>query len=190
MNKNSLALAEREGLPPALRTLVTAFPREAWAAHPNFHGMVTFWLERHMMFRKLHEVLVSDIEAVLGKSQDPTAYAARLAKFGGLLLNELHTHHHVEDDHYFPLLQAADPSLAAGFEILDLDHKTLDTELQGFADAANAVLRTDLQSVEALPMGGLEDVTRRLGQFLDRHLTDEEEIVVPIILKHGPEAIA
>lgn len=188
MPDQSLALSERDGLPPALRTLAEAFPRDTWDAHPHFHGMVTFWLERHLMFRKLHGMLTEDFAALVEKSIEPEVYAARLSRFGGLLLNELHTHHHVEDDHYFPLLQKADPSLAAGFEILDRDHHTLDAELNGFATAANAVIGA-AQHGGDLPLAALDAVTGRLGRFLDRHLADEEEIVVPIILKHGPEAI-
>ena len=29
----------------------------------------------------------------------------------------------------------------------------------------------------------------KLGPFLTRHLDDEEDLIVPVILKHGPDAL-
>jgi len=57
-----MSLRSREGLPDALRLLVDEIPRPTWEAHPNFGGMVQFWLQRHMMFRRLLDVLEADLQ--------------------------------------------------------------------------------------------------------------------------------
>ena len=94
-----LDLANRDRMPEALRALLADFPREGWEAHPHFVGLVQFWLERHMMFRQLSEVLQSDVEAALDKKLDPQAHRARLSRYGGMLVNQLHGHHQIEDHH-------------------------------------------------------------------------------------------
>jgi iron-sulfur cluster repair protein YtfE (RIC family) len=173
-----LALGVRDGLPDALRVLVREFPKTGWQSHPNFGQMVQFWLQRHAMFRQLLEVLESDVQAVMDKQIDMDAYAPRLSRFGGMLLNGLHEHHHIEDDHYFPRLVKLDARIEQGFELLEADHQAMDGLLQTMASGANAVLQGGELGVF---LGHLDE----FGRMLNLHLTDEEEIIVPVILKTG-----
>jgi iron-sulfur cluster repair protein YtfE (RIC family) len=185
-----LDLARRTGLPEALRALVAAYPREAWEAHPHFAGLVRFWLERHLMFRRLDAALAAETQAAISGDVDPRAFAATLARLGSAFTGELVAHHHVEDMHYFPLLERREGRLARGFAMLDRDHHALDAHLAAYAEAANAVLRKT--GAPDLPdrIGAFEEQARRLGSLLDRHLIDEEDLVVPVILKHGPGGLA
>jgi len=183
----SKTLETRTGLPDALRVLLEDYPRESWESHPNFDGLTRFWLERHLMFREILARLQTDAEAMLDRRIAPRAYGQRLSRLGGMFLNELHGHHMIEDHQYFPMLSGRETRLAAGFELLDADHHALDGHLNALADAANAVLR-------GLGAGDATDDTGRLhaalggfAPFLDRHLVDEEDLVVPVILKHGPD---
>lgn len=184
---DSLDLSERSGLPDALRILLEDYPRDGWTGHANFDGLVRFWLDRHLMFRKLTATLRSDCEALLDKRSDPAAFGNRLGRLGGLFVNELHGHHQIEDLHYFPPLSRAEPRIARGFEILDRDHHEIDGHLGLFVEDANAALRSLGSGT-----GATSEVDRLLGRttrmigFLDRHLVDEEELVVPVILRHGP----
>jgi len=182
---DALALGARRALPDALRALVESYPPEGWRAHPQFTALIEFWLERHLMFRQLQGALLDDTRAFLGGARDPAGYARGLSRNAGLFLNELHGHHRIEDLHYFPALKGLDPRLAAGLDLLDADHHALDPLLAGLADRANAVLR-DLGSGGrgADPAGRLAVELERFAGLLDRHLTDEEEIVVPILLAH------
>lgn len=180
---DSLNLTDRAGLPDALRVLLAAHPRETWEGHGNFGEMVRFWLDRHLMFREVMDRLAEDAEALLDRKIDPAAYAPRLSRFGGFLLQQLHTHHQVEDTHYFPRLVTLDARLERGFEMLEADHHAIDGLLTRFADSANAVLRAE---------GDIRDATAAFHRehqafqtLLDRHLTDEEELVVPVILETG-----
>ena len=55
--------------------------------------------------------------------------------------------------------------------------------MKALAEAANATLRgleTDAADID--PAGRLRGELDRFARFLDRHLTDEEELVVPVIL--------
>lgn len=175
---NPLALDIRKGLPETLRVLVREFPKTGWQTHPNFGQMVDFWLQRHAMFRQLLDVLETDVQAVVDKKIEFSAYAPRLSRFGGMLLSNLHEHHHIEDDHYFPRLVTLDARLEQGFALLDADHHAMDGLLQAMANGANAVLQGGEPGVFA-------DQLDAFGRMLNRHLTDEEEIIVPVILKTG-----
>ena len=179
----------RPGLPAALRTLVAEFPRPGWEAHPNFGGLVRFWLDRHLTFRRLTALLDTDTRALIDRSLDPRQFAARLSRFGGMLVGDLHGHHQIEDFQYFPLLARLEPGIARGFEMLETDHHALDARLAAFTEAANAVLRpaVDGAGYAALREGGAAFAGElgALNRLLDRHLEDEEDLVVPVILRHG-----
>ena len=180
---DELALATRARLPEPLRVLLADYPRAGWEAHPHFTALTRFWLDRHLMFRRLQGLLVAETEAFLDKGRDPHAFARGLHRLGGSFLGELQGHHLVEDAHYFPRLQALDPRLAAAFELLDADHHALDARMHRLADAANAVLDAVPQGGPAMdPAGRLLGELTGFGRLLDRHLDDEEEIVVPVIL--------
>ncbi|MCT8162020.1 hemerythrin domain-containing protein [Pseudoruegeria sp. SHC-113] len=174
----SLDLTRRDGLPPALRVLLEDIPRESWEAHPAFGELVQFWLERHLMFRRLTQAMQADVEALIEGQMGFDIYAPRLSRYGGMLLNELHGHHQIEDHHYFPRLAKLDARIERGFELLERDHEAMDGLLHGMANGANALL----QGGEA---GVFADQLAEFTRLLDRHLVDEEEIIVPVILKSG-----
>jgi len=174
----SLALDVREGLPDALRVLVAEYPREGWEIHRNFHGLVTFWLDRHMMFRRLAVLMREDVEGVLDGKMDFQTYAPRLTRLGNRLITDLHAHHHIEDIHFFPELSRLEPRLERGFALLETDHRAIDPTLGDLAGAARAVL----QGGEP---GALLPRIAEIERLLHRHLEDEEDLVVPVILKTG-----
>ena len=180
----------RTGLPDALRVLLAEYPRDGWAADRNFQGLVAFWLERHMMFRKIMSLMLADTDALLDRSLDPAQYASKLGRLGGMFVNDLHGHHQIEDQHYFPVLAAKEHSIARGFEILDRDHHAIDGHLDGFIKGANAVLhRRDDRTAMQDAAGRFRTDLIRLDGLLNRHLIDEEELIVPIILRHGAESL-
>ena len=184
--RNDLALGTRTGLPEAFRVLLEEIPREAWDSHANFGGMVQFWIERHLMFRQLLGQMTSEAEAVIDRRIDMAVYGPRLSRFGGFFLNQLHGHHQIEDAHYFPQLVTLDGRLERGFGILDADHHALHEHLDAFATGANAVLsRLQDEAAARQAVGEFDDLLDAFGLMLDRHLTDEEDLVVPVILKSG-----
>ena len=173
-----LALDQRTGLPDALRVLLSDYPRDAWEAHPNFNGLVQFWMQRHMMFRQLIKILSEDARSFADGDVAFEGYAPRLRHYAGTLLNELHGHHQIEDQHYFPQLVGLDARVSRGFELLETDHEAMDGLLHSMAEGANSVLQGG-------DIGPFVDRIDLFASLLERHLTDEEEIVVPVILHSG-----
>lgn len=181
-----LDIATRTGLPDALRVLVDALPRATWEEHPEFDGLTRFWLDRHLMFRDLQGRLLSETAVFLDRGMDPDRFGRTLHRLAGLFLNELHGHHGVEDTQYFPVLRRIDPRLAMGFDLLDADHHSLEGHLMALADDTNAVLRSLADTpADRAPAGRLQANLGQFARFLDRHLTDEEDLVVPVLLASG-----
>lgn len=176
----------RQGLPDEMQILLRDYPREVWPDHPNFARSIQNWMGAHAMFRQLGKITTTDTEAFLQKDMDPERYASRLGHFGTLLVRNLHGHHTWEDRDYFPELMAADDRFEAGLEMLETDHEVLDQTLDTFTRTANRFLKlSELDPKQAYEeASGLRDQTEAIGRFLTRHLTDEEELVVPILLHH------
>ncbi|MGJ8622862.1 MAG: hemerythrin domain-containing protein [Yoonia sp.] len=187
---DKLGLKKREKLPDALRVLLAEYPRDGWELDPRFDGLVRFWLDRHLMFRRLMGEMNSATEALLDKKIAPDRFAGILAQYGGMYVNGLHEHHTIEDTHYFPILSKKDKRVGRGFEILDKDHHALDGLLADFVGAANSTIHAredDAKLHEAT--GHFHKELRRLDRLMDRHLVDEEELVVPVILKYGSSGL-
>ena len=185
MSKPATDLSLRTGLPEHLRELVRLYPREGWEGHRNFDGLTRFWLDRHLMFRKVMVQLQDGAEAFLDGNKDPMRYAAETQRLAGFFLNQLHGHHQIEDQQYFPLLSAHDASLVEGFDLLDSDHLALDGHIHALADRTNAMLHVAGQAAMTDRAAELHGALSQFHLFLNRHLEDEEDLVVPVILRYG-----
>ena len=185
-------LETREGLPDDLRFLVEQYPRGEWQAHSNIHGMAGFWLQRHDMFREMGVLLTGGIADYREGRKDAREFAAFFAPRLNLFLGNLDGHHNVEDHHYFPVFAEAEPRLKRGFDILDGDHHLIHDALERNAETANAFLR-DLQDGEdrqRFAADAYADENSRLIAMLKRHLDDEEDLIIPLILDRGDRDLA
>lgn len=173
-------------LPEEMRVLLAQHPRDSWEAHPGFRDKTRQWLSAHQGFRQLSGIVRAETEGYLDKSRDPEDFAGRLSYYGGVLVGNLHGHHTWEDRSYFPELSAADPRFDAGLEVLEQDHRDLDAVLDSFTGSANRVIQLiHLDEQQARDAAGeLHGVAEAIGTLLDRHLSDEEDLAVPIILQH------
>lgn len=169
-----------------MRILLDAYPRQAWDSHPNFKQATRNWLGAHQMFRRLSKAVREDAEQFLDANMDPQDYAARLANRGNALVGNLHGHHGWEDHSYFPELSAADPRFDTGLDILEKDHQVLDGVLHDFTQAAIRTLRlVELNDDDAVEeTSRIHSNAQALEKLLSRHLVDEEELAVPIIIHH------
>lgn len=181
-------LDSRAGLPGELRFLLEQHPRGTWETHDNLGGLMQFWLSRHDGFRTLGETLSQALE----RFREGEIAAER---FGGFLaprlqhfLGELHHHHMIEDHHYFPVFMAAETRLVRGFEILEGDHELIHERIGTVVTRANELL--------GLLGDGDRDRIRRAADLyaadsdrlitgLMRHLEDEEDLIVPLVLERG-----
>ncbi len=176
----------REMMPKEMQFLLLDYPRDGWEAHPGFKQATRNWLGAHRMFRRLGDLLRGETERFLDKSRAADDFTSRLAYYGDALVRNLHGHHHFEDHSYFPELSAADPRFDAGRQVLEKDHQVLDTVLHDFADTANRVIKLiQLDENQARDQAEkLHDMTETIETFLARHLSDEEDLAVPVILHH------
>ena len=187
----SLALARRSGWPEDLRVLVARYPREQWQGHANLGEMARFWLSRHEMFREL-ATMIAAIEAqyrsgALPADEFPRQLVPRLQ----FLLQQLGVHHQIEDLHYFPIFRAAEARLARGFDVLEGDHHAIHADMAATAETANALLRALAGEPDALKRcgDGYAAASGTLIKGLIRHLDDEEDLIVPLILDRGEAAL-
>lgn len=176
----------RDGLPEHLQVLRAQYPRDMWTGHAHFNGLTAFWLERHGMFRQVMTRLVRDTQAMLD-ARAPR-YGAEMPRLTGFLLDQLHGHHGIEDDHYFPMFRGLDARLLDGFDLLDADHHALDDQMAQLAEQSNLVLR-EIQAgdVARIDVADLLAVQQAFQRYLIRHLEDEEDLIVPLILEYGAD---
>jgi hemerythrin HHE cation binding domain-containing protein len=176
-------VAVRTGLSDDLRQLLLAIPKGEWQGHPNYWRGADFW-------QGVHRAILSEAGAFAGGLEQLSELPADSLD-RGLLLNELrylgrhllghaHVHHHVEDDHYFPRFKEAYPRLARPIDLLDGDHRALEENLA----AVEGHLRTlGQETADRDAIGRALDDARALDKLLNRHIADEEDIVIPVLLQ-------
>ena len=166
-------------------------PREQWDAHANLGDMARFWLSRHAMFRELSKAICEITSHFRSGRLPPDEFARQFVPRLQFILDQLNVHHQIEDLHYFPIFRAADSRLTRGFDVLEGDHHHIHDDMARTAETANALLR-------ALQAGG--DILRQssdnyanasesLIKGLVRHLDDEEDLIVPLILDRGERVL-
>ncbi len=122
------------------------------------------------------------------EAQEFVSFFAPRLKF---LLQQLHAHHQIEDFHYFPIFRKAEARLLAGFEVLEADHATLHHDIESTVAAANELLGsvaadTDTRKRAADTYAGASGA---LFKGLKRHLDDEENLIVPLILDRSEDRL-
>ena len=184
---NDLLVENRKGLPADLRFLVEKYPREIWQGHANLGDMAHFWLQRHDMFRELGGMLQASVgdyrEGRLSRIDFSRWFAPRLRFF----LHQLHGHHQIEDLHYFPIFAEAERRLKRGFDILDSDHHVIHEALERNAEKGREFLIALQQNADKqrFAADAYADENERLIHMLTRHLYDEEDLIIPVILDRG-----
>ena len=187
----ALALVCRSGWPEDLRLLLDRYPREQWDTHANLGGMARFWLSRHAMFRELSTTIDDLSVAFRAGRLPPTEFVRQFVPRLQFMLDQLNVHHQIEDMHYFPIFQKADRRLARGFDVLEGDHHHIHADMARTAEKANALLGALQGDADTLRRHGDDyaDVSGLLLKGLIRHLDDEEDLIVPLILDRGEDAL-
>jgi iron-sulfur cluster repair protein YtfE (RIC family) len=183
----ALALAARQGWPAELRELIERYPRECWSGHDNLGQMAQFWLSRHVMFRELAAMIEDATARFRDGAMEASAFAQFFAPRLQFMLQQLHAHHQIEDFHYFPIFRKAEEKLARGFDVLENDHHELHETIDRTVATANDFLRALGGDADALERAGeaYADTSGILFKGLKRHLDDEEDLIVPLILDRG-----
>lgn len=182
-----LILGLRNGLPDDLLFILRKYPRDEWREHENVHGMASFWLQRHDMFRELGGVLTNSISDYREGRVNAQGFASFFAPRLQFFLGNLDGHHNVEDHHYFPVFAQAERRLQRGFDILDSDHHMIHNALERNAESANQFLRAlqESEDKQRFAADHYAEENERLVNMLARHLDDEEDLIIPLILERG-----
>lgn len=191
MTDADIHLHSRAGLPPDLRWLAERYPREVWQGHDNIAGMAGFWLQRHDMFRDMGRALTTGIADYREGRRDALDFARWFTPRLNSFLGNLDGHHTIEDQHYFPVFAAAENRLKRGFDILDADHHLIHDGLERNAETANAFLRTlqENEDKRRFAADAYADANEKLVAMLTRHLEDEEDLIIPLILDRGERGL-
>lgn len=177
------ALSVRKALPDEAAPFRAQYPRAVWPGHPNLGATAQFWLQRHAMFREFAGTLHDAAAGFRADPADPAAFRAWLFPRLKMYFDELHGHHAVEDAHYFPVFRTADARLGRGFDILDADHHAIDRLIYQLAQSATSFDAT-IRSGGGIDRAGdrLVEELHTMLRGVGRHLEDEEDIVMPLIL--------
>lgn len=186
------SLDERKGWPPEFAFLLERHPRLLWTESRN--GTVLLWLDVHDGFRRQSERLRSATDDYRAGATTAHQLAVRVAPELDVLIPNLRGHHLVEDHHYFPMLRAAEPRIARGLDTLERDHVELERSIACTTHALGEFLR----AAHASPAVSNDatrhaadryiDASEQLTRRLRRHLTDEEDLAIPLLIDRGQPA--
>lgn len=187
MTDNATALLSRAGLPDDLKVLYARYPRADWNSVHTIGELGAFWISRHDMFRDFGSMLRSGLDDLREERVTAERFARWFAPRLNHFLGDLEGHHQVEDFQYFPLFAAAEPRLARGFELLEEDHHLIHELLERNADAAGTFHRDLLAGSEQMPYSrdAYAAEADTLLRGLMRHLEDEEDLLIPLLLDQG-----
>jgi hemerythrin-like domain-containing protein len=125
-----------------------------------------------------------------GRSSPAQLAVIAAPRLRGLIV-AMHGHHQIEDFHYFPAFRRTAPRLAAGFDRLQSGHASLsrrvDAALTALGELRTTAERTAAPAA-ATPRLAAEryvDAAAELCRELERHLDDEENLVVPLLIERG-----
>ncbi|MCR4281910.1 MAG: hemerythrin domain-containing protein [Bauldia sp.] len=188
---SSLDIEFRTGWPDDLRVLLDRYPRETWARHVNLGRLARFWLDIHDGFRGYAATMKGSAGEFREGLVTPERFRASFAPRLRVFLSHLEGHHQIEDFQFFPLFGAAEPRLLTGFEVLEKDHDTIHRAMDRMVETANGFMQTPASDNDRMRFAGDDFVGagERLIGLLARHLDDEEDLIVPLILERSEEGL-
>jgi hemerythrin-like domain-containing protein len=189
MSASDLDLASRTGLPESIAYLRRRFPAAEWRASPRYGQLARRWQHVHEGLRGEGGSLQVLTEAFANGQRPPEAFRREFTTLLGSHLNHLQLHHQMEDQFYFPRFRSLDERMVAGFDLLERDHEQIHHQLEQSAMAATRLLESLNSDREAQKVSTESFAARaaKLLALLDRHLSDEEDLVIPALLEHGEE---
>ncbi|MCB1499747.1 MAG: hemerythrin domain-containing protein [Bauldia sp.] len=183
----TLDLDLRTGWPVELRVLLERYPREVWQTHANLGELARFWLHIHDGFRRAAVSLAGGAAEFREGRMTPADYRSWLTPKLRSFLGHLEGHHTIEDYQFFPVFSAAEPRLLRGFEVLESDHENIHAAMNAAYESASAFLSAPEADRDTLIRAAdrYADAGQALIRKLGRHLEDEEDLIIPLILERG-----
>lgn len=173
------------GWAPELRVLLDLHPRSTWRARRS--PAAAFWLEIHDGFRNdMTDLDSAGADYSAGRLSLRELAVRAPPRLRGMVA-QLRGHHEMEDFHYFPSFSAADARLAPGFERLAADHVRLHDDIEralaALRDLRAAAADESLASAARAVADRYLEASGRFYRALRRHLEDEEDLVVPLLIE-------
>ena len=163
--------------------LYNKLPPDQWFG-ADYAYKTSGWLKVHTNIRKRQRILVQISEAYISGEFDWSEYRSQILKRINMHVLKLHQHHGVEDEGFFPEFVSMYPKLAPAFEILGHDHEYLNELLDKLQIQNDQLARSEVED-KALAEE-LHKTLVAVTDLLQQHLTDEEDLVIPILgLRQG-----
>ncbi|UWR84005.1 hemerythrin domain-containing protein [Phaeobacter inhibens] len=178
-------VSKRKALPSSVKETLLESTRSEWEDHPRFGGKASFFMSIHRNLLDGAAQLSRGIERLLDVPASDVGEAVtqmNLLPFAKNLIGFAHHHHEIEDHGYFPQFGLMYPELNRGLSLLDGDHKVLDAALD---DTQAALTQLNDPVVTRDQLACLHKGGQALENILNRHIWDEEEVIIPIFLRHG-----
>lgn len=137
------------------------------------------WLNIHADIRQRQRILIEISGAYRMNNLEWSAYRTQTLPRINQYILKLHHHHNIEDQTYFPTFIRMYPQLKAGFEILDRDHVHLDALLNELQALNGHLAKSDVEDKALTEQ--LHQTLVNVSVLLSQHLTDEEDLVIPIL---------
>ena len=163
--------------------LYNKLPPDQWFG-ADYAYKTSGWLKVHTNIRKRQRILTQINDAYISGEFDWSEYRSQILKRINMHVLKLHQHHGVEDDGFFPEFVSMYPKLAPAFEILGHDHEYLNELLDKLQIQNDQLGRSEIED-KALAEE-LHKTLVAVTDLLQQHLTDEEDLVIPILgLRQG-----
>lgn len=180
---------KRSGLDDSVKSVI--FPPFPDDAHARQRGEANFWLQVHEGLLRTSRALPEWSEQLLAEDNGDRLgqMGQRIAALANQLLHHAHSHHHIEDHHFFPVFLQVFPQLERPLDLLEKDHEVLTEVLDGVEQSAIAMqqaLQSDrarLRDAVLMAAEKTRDSGNRLDRLFRRHIADEEEICLPSLLR-------
>ena len=158
--------------------LYNKLPPDQWFA-ADYAYKTSGWLKVHTNIRKRQRILTQISEAYIDGEFDWAEYRSQILKRINMHILKLHQHHGVEDDGFFPEFIRMYPQLAPAFEILGHDHEYLNALLDKLQIQNDALAKSEGEDKALAEQ--LHETLVKVTDLLQQHLTDEEDLVIPIL---------
>nr|WP_299038527.1 hemerythrin domain-containing protein [uncultured Psychrobacter sp.] len=158
--------------------LYNKLPPDQWFG-ADYAYKTSGWLKVHTNIRKRQRILMQISDAYISGEFDWSEYRSQILKRINMHVLKLHQHHGVEDEGFFPEFVSIYPKLSPAFEILGHDHEYLNELLDKLQIQNDQLARSEVEN-KALAEE-LHDTLVKVTDLLQQHLTDEEDLVIPIL---------
>jgi len=177
-------VAMRDGLPSAIRQTLLEEAQSDWQSHPRFANKARFFMNIHRQLLDGADGLAHTTERLIDAPQSllqDRIDASGVQQNAARLVHFAHGHHEIEDHGYFPQFIQLYPELERAMNLLDGDHQILDETLNGIEQSLNHIHHKPTRDSVA----ELHRNAAALKTIMHRHITDEEDVIIPIFLRHG-----